>query len=362
MKWLSRLLICLGFIVFPGSLLFASAKVLPAGVWRFSGEQMNTALEMYAVQDYSGGTGLGNFRFVSLHDFTLDRTPAKQLIEGGVVSSNVPIMKNYTVSHLTMSAMYGISDTWMVSVAVPYVRNVRTNTPEYVRALTAIKTMVDPTTLIPPLVSSGEGMGDITVGTKWAIMPDFAVFGFYHGGFLNTGKDYSEIKQDYDGFSAEPTGTKEDMLILGVNYDWNVGFNILQLSGVAVATSEGLDRSFADGKIASVKKGLTYVISGEMSTALSEQVSLDTSAKVLYGFKDQFKDSVTGKWSYVERSDAFAGEATLGLHYRPWIFTDFSLSCTARLFNQIAGDGVNEFPGRAGIEPAYRLGVVVYYK
>lgn len=359
MKMVTRLLVCIGFILFPMSIIFSSAKVLPAGVWRFSGEQMNTAFEKYAIQDYSGATGLGNFRFVPLKEFTLDHTAANAHVELGYIPHDVAIMKSYTVSDFTMSAMYGISDTWMVSLSVPYVENMRTNTQAFVNAITAVDTS---DSNIPPLVSKGKGIGDITVGTKWAMMPDLAFFGFCRGDFLKVGKDYSEIKQDYDGYSEEATGAKEDVLILGMNYDWNLGFNTLQLSGVTVLATEGLDRSFLDGKVMSVKKGPTYVISGDMTTALSEQVSLDTGAKVLYGLKDQFKDSVTGKWLYVEHSDAFAGEVTLGVHYKPWIFTDFSLSCTARLFNQITGDGVNEFPGRAEIAPAYRLGVVVYYK
>jgi len=373
-KWTIALGVFLGCsLVFTAPLL-ATAKTMPQGVWRFTSGLMSTTLDKYSVETYivdtfGQGVGQGDFKLVPLDQFTLDHTGTISLIQGGFVPSGVPIIKRYEVSEFNFNVMYGLTDQVTLMAFVPLVNRNRENDQSLVDAMTKIDEMagggmLGPTTaediIIPPLRSSGSGLGDITVGATWGPHPNLSVFGLMRSGLLKTGRDYSEVSPDEDGFSEEPTGGKEDVYTLGLNYDLNLGFNVLQLTAASIITTPGLDRSFVDGTVIDVDKGMMLSFGGQMNFQATPMLTIETKLNYLVSQTDKIKGG-SGTWQTVENSGVSALLAELNIKFMPLPFVTFWSSIGHTIDSEATG-GINEFPGRLETADILKFGVSLFYK
>lgn len=326
------------------NMMAITAQTLPQGLWSF---QLHNS--SYAINRVATARTDGLPQWISVPDFKI---------------SGIQVADDVFYSNTYLDVAYGLTSDFMVFTTFRYVTKKLDYSDAYVSALTQLNGVNDAGIIVPPDEVNTNGFGDITVGFEYKLLPNFAIAASYSGGFLLTGKDYTEISAATDGHQELNTGNRNDTTQLGAFYDTRIGDLPLYLGAIyEIYGPGGWERVLGNDFETDPGDKLKLTVGTQFN--LHPQWDLNLTWDAIFIAPD--KERSSGSYVEIAHSGTQANTLETKLIYKPYRFLNAFVSYRAILDHQ-AALGLFEMPGKidpagtAGLGGMYQFGIQLFYR
>jgi len=389
------------------TLLSATAKTLPKGVWKFD-LQKSTYDYVYGGVNPSGNFTnweTRTFDTLRMSDFaavqgTADLLNAtKAAVPAGLannlttIDTNVPVADYWTQDQTHFNIAYGITDKFTIFANLTHEKGEVDYEAEYEEQSANIErnlgvladnlTGTDAATFAAvkaaynqvPDKATSDHLRDTFVGFKYSISERLAFTTRVSAGFLLTGRDSSE-KRKGDLVQELETGFGYDMYQFFLNYDAPTKRLPLMLTLGYFHNTQG-PHAFLDITDVTIDYGDIIYLKAATEHKIHPTIVLEASAEHMISFKDRYKgngttsafstqtpfvaDTVPTTFTDIPHSAGYATIGTLGIRVMPKEFLYFYARASKTFFNKKQGQNY-DFPGRLQPGTYLLFGTTLFFK